>query len=166
MITKKVIFFRISLNEVIVVNQRFRLKDLIMKIKALIFSICAIMSQSIFAKLPAKPAQCPNASVIKQTGLSMAERVLGQGYSVYHFSPYDTNNQWLFVIAIIDANNEVAALSQGNQVLKTLTGSPKPIPTDDQDAWQCTYQVQGQYVAEAFNFDVPSIKRKILSIIK
>lgn len=139
-----------------------------MKIKAVIFTLCAILSQSVLAKLPPRPAQCPDANIIKQTPLTMAEDILGPtSFATYQFSKYNTETQWGFLIAPIDAPNKAEALKKGNEIMASLQGLPKPVPTDENDGWQCNYHVNGQYVSVAISMNDGMLdKKKALRLVK
>lgn len=124
-----------------------------MTLRVVFLSLFIFISQQTFAKLPPKPLQCPTAASIKASGLSGAEAISGDIYAVYQFSDYGLNEKWGFVLLFIEANNEYQALQKGNKILPSLSGSPIPTPTEDNDGWMCNYNMIGDYIAAAVNLD-------------
>ena len=113
--------------------------------KSLLAVLAVIGINAPIYAMPPQPAKCPNVSNIKSGGLSYSA-LDTDGYVVAQFNKYGTNDTWLFGFGSIQATSSQEALSIGNQLLKTLFGSPKPTPFPSENLWACLYQTsQGSY---------------------
>ena len=113
--------------------------------KSLLTVLAVIGINAPIYAMPPQPAKCPNIANIKSGGLSYSTLDTG-GYVVAQFNKYGTNDTWIFGFASIQATSSQEALSIGNQLLRTLFGSPKPTPLPSENLWACLYQTsQGSY---------------------
>ncbi len=56
---------------------------------------------------------------------------------------YNTQDQWGFMMAFIEANDMIEALMTANKELPNVYGDPEPFPVDEQNVWICSYGVKG-----------------------
>ncbi|MFC7780204.1 DUF4949 domain-containing protein [Legionella taurinensis] len=99
---------------------------------------------------------CPDVSVIKNEGLSMAQVIMSNTYLTYHISQYNTDNTWVFGIGPVQASDEEQALEEGNALLYHLSG--RPSPEDDGEGYSyCIYDLGSDNV-QAFALRAADMK--------
>ncbi|KTD19567.1 DUF4949 domain-containing protein [Legionella londiniensis] len=109
------------------------------------------------------PAVCPSASAIKAEGVSYAFNLMLDLYLALEGSNYDTDHNWEFAVGIIQAEDEEDALSQGNELVSTLSGQPTPEEIEP-GTWACIYNLaDDNYLAAAFYSDFPISPAKMKS---
>jgi hypothetical protein len=108
----------------------------------------AFVSTIATAGLPPKPAHCPEASELQNAQLIFAVEKLGQ-YITVGQGNYGTEENWAFAVANVHANGPDEALEKANNAIKSLTGSPSPMPVPMADVWACIYQLDNGYVPVA-----------------
>ncbi|TAL64767.1 MAG: DUF4949 domain-containing protein [Legionella sp.] len=102
--------------------------------------LATLMSAIIFTGVAfaAKPMQCPSLASIKAEGLTYAEEIYEGLYLDYSMSNYDTETNWFFLMGPIRADSTENAITEGNKVLATLSGTATP-ETDEEGDIVCEY---------------------------
>lgn len=115
-----------------------------MKLRVLL-SICLFcLSQFALADMPPKPEACPSLSSLKTQPFFMAQQPEdAPGFVAISLGKYHTQDNWAFLMAFIEADDMFQAILIANQNLPNITGTPKPMPIEDQGLWACVYGVQG-----------------------
>lgn len=124
--------------------------------KVMLLATGLSLSFSAFS-FSSQPETCPSAGAVKNEGLSMIVELQNQAYSGFNYSHYDTNENWLFAIGVLQADNEQAAYSSGISLLATLSGQPVPEEVEP-DTWACVYELADDpnHIAVAVRTDLPS----------
>lgn len=92
---------------------------------------------------------CPSIDAIKAEGLTMAEEIIQNRYITYNISTYNTDANWGFLIAPVEADSEETALATGNEILSTMTSVG--VPTEENGTMYCAYETgQQTLLAAAF----------------
>lgn len=63
---------------------------------------------------------CPDLSAIQAEGLSMSMQVYGF-YAAYQLSNFNTDTNWGFIIAPVEAESEDEAVEHANEILNSMT---------------------------------------------
>lgn len=96
---------------------------------------------------------CPGIHALQAEGLHTAAEILNDFYLTYNTSNYNTDAQWIFMVAPVNADTEETALEEGNKILSTLSGNPSVEDVGD-NTWACEYQLASQnMVAVAIHAD-------------
>jgi hypothetical protein len=82
-----------------------------------------MLAGSVYAS---QEAICPELSTIQAEGLTGAEELAPNIFFSYHLSTYNTNANWGFVVAPIEAESSELALEVANKVLSTMTAPGIP----------------------------------------
>lgn len=132
--------------------------------KSLLIIISSLTIAFSVHAVPHKPSKCPSAEAIKANGLIMAIPIDRHKYIASQLNTYDTEHEWAFVIGVIDADNEEAALTSSRTLLKKLSGNPRPELI--KGAWSCLYdQIDNRYFGFAIagpDLPTPSAMRALL----
>ncbi len=90
--------------------------------------LAAVTSALLFASsiYAGQITSCPDINEIKAEGISMAQPIMESLFFTYHFSFYNTNNNWAFAIAPIEADTEEVAIDLANEVLDNINSSGIP----------------------------------------
>lgn len=100
--------------------------------------IASLMSALILAGSAfASQEICPDLAEIQAEGLNIAESLFGF-YFTMNMSTYNTDTNWGFIIAPIEAGSDDEALEIGNDILNNM--SAHGIPEYDQDTIICSYE--------------------------
>lgn len=110
-----------------------------LKSRLIAFAGALVMAGSSFAAFEG-PTACPSVGAIKAEGLVMAEIMMNGIYLTYNLSPYDTTENWLFVIGPVMSDSDDEALDEGNKMLDKLSGTPIPQNIED-ESWACIYNI-------------------------
>lgn len=102
-----------------------------------------------FAANAAAVESCPSVDLIKAQGITHAEYYMSYGYIAYNTSKYDTDKDWVFAIAFVDAKDADTAVAEGNALLPQVNGQPKPEFNTSYRAWVCQYQLDNNHFAIA-----------------
>ena len=138
-----------------------------MKLRVFLSIILLSFTQWALAEMPPKPESCPSASALSSQPFFMAQQPEGMsGYVVMSLGKYRTNDAWAFLMGFIDADNILDALLIGNQQLPNISGTPDPVPYEEQEIWLCPYTVEGtDYQAVAITpLKAPDIAAKFKSL--
>lgn len=85
----------------------------------------------------ANQEMCPELSDIQAEGISMAMPMLGF-YTAYQISNYNTDSNWGFVIAPVEADSDNEAIEIANDILSEMTA---PGVLQDYEGYAlCTYE--------------------------
>lgn len=125
------------------------------------FASTLLLAGSVFA---GQEAVCPNLSDIQNAGLTQAEELMQSVYVSYHISNYNTDTQWGFWMAPLEADSNETALEVGNELLMNMTAPG--VPTIEDGVTICQYNTGNQAVfAGAVNqpegFNLMQLKRFI-----
>lgn len=99
------------------------------------FAGALILAGSAFAT---HQSICPNIEDIKAEGLSMAEEIGHDVYISYNISDYNTESNWGFVIAPIEASSIEEAIETGNDILNDM--SAPGVPDQQPGVLICNYE--------------------------
>lgn len=86
------------------------------KAKLATFASALILTGTTFAGSEV----CPDLSAIKAEGLSMSMQVYGF-YAAYQLSNFNTDTNWGFIIAPVEAESEDEAVEHANEILNSMT---------------------------------------------
>ena len=99
------------------------------------FAGALILAGSAFAN---HQSICPNLADIQAEGLAFAEEIGQNFYISYNISNFNTNDNWGFVIAPIEADSTEEAIETGNDILDEMTAPG--VPEEQAGAFVCTYE--------------------------
>ncbi|PJD93721.1 MAG: DUF4949 domain-containing protein [Legionella sp.] len=109
-----------------------------------------LLASSVYA---AKNPVCPAIDDIKAAGITAAEPLAVHLFFGYTLSAFNTQSNWGFVMAPIEANSAEEAIETSNNILNNMTGSAV-IEKNDQYDFVCIYKTGNPYVmAAAVNAD-------------
>ena len=108
--------------------------------KALTGLCLALFATAVLAN---QSAVCPDLTHVKAEGLTMAELIDQNEYAAYNLSMYQTDTPWGFVIVPLTADSVDMALTNGNQLLSTMSGDGIPM-MDDEGNLMCLYDTGNQ----------------------
>ena len=108
-----------------------------------------LLSSVTFAK--ELPSQCPDVNAIKAEGLSAVELITDNYYFAYQQSNYNTETDWIFLIGIIEGDDEGQVLEDANNLLTGLSGNPSP--EEEDDVVGCLYDLDDEHMAIAVTGD-------------
>lgn len=114
------------------------------------FISAMLIASSATAHMSA-PLKCPSANAIKEEGVSIVFEWATELFITSQISHFDTDQEWLFSLGLVQADTERKALKEGNKLLNHMSGNP--IPQEDGEAWICRYSITGNYIAFAFPAD-------------
>jgi hypothetical protein len=132
--------------------------------------LSAILTFSSFKSLAESqlitPNKCPGINSIRSEGLQdVIERTHGKWFG-QNTSYYDTNGEWVFLIAWFISSTYEDALKQSKQALIQLSGNPTPIKDIDNSSgydfdWICIYQTNTNLTAIAGVWDLDKTSNKL-----
>lgn len=126
------------------------------------FTAALILAGSVFA---GQKNICPDINDIKAEGLSMAEKMGDTVYIAFNISNYNTDAEWGFVVAPLQANSEEEAIITGNQILSTLSAAG--IPEEHGNTVICDYKTDIEnFAAVAIKDDGRVIPSKLKYLLK
>ena len=129
------------------------------KLKHVAFVSLLALSSVVFANQEV----CPELSDIQAEGLSIPI-VFDLGYGVFQMSNYNTDTNWVFGIAPIEADSEEELIETANDILSSMFAPGVPEPLEDKNL--CTYDtgVDGVFaVAFESNFFSPMQFKQMMS---
>ncbi len=137
-----------------------------MKLKKMtaILTILFGMSSVVHAMIP-KPEKCPSVSTIQATSFDIIKQKKNSenGWEAWiNSNNFDTNNDWVFMLDIPNANDEKDARAQALEAVKGLRLFEGP--EDMWDFWYCSYMNGQGYGAVAVTPSIPP--SKAISLIK
>jgi hypothetical protein len=91
---------------------------MVLKAKWVTFTSALLLAGSVFS---AQEIVCPDINDIKAQGLAFSELIQLDYYVSYAISNYNTDSEWGFMIAPIQAESTELALDKGNQILSTIS---------------------------------------------
>lgn len=112
-----------------------------MKSKLVSFIAASFLASVAFAN---QHPECPDINAIKLEGLTMFEKILSNLFFTYHTSQYGTQSDWALVMAPIEADSGVLALSRGNEILASM--SEPGVPLNEQRIFMCQYATGQHHV--------------------
>lgn len=119
------------------------------KLAAISTCLAVVMAPAVWAA--DAPAACPTVDKIVKGSLSgVSEDKEDSLYFAYQISKYNTPATWAFVIGVPfeEATSKGDAMNKAKAALKTLKGTPEPIPTDNTNKrWYCMYENDYNYLA-------------------
>jgi len=109
-----------------------------------------LLAGSVYA---GQEQSCPDISDIKAEGMTMVAPIMYDQFLTYNISSYNTDNNWAFVIAPIEAESEDVALELANEILNGM-GSVGIPQTEPDDEIVCMYNTgDANILAAAVNAD-------------
>ena len=121
-----------------------------MKSKLLVAASLLAISVTASA-MPAKPKACPSASALHDVGLSreiVVRNDRDQTWIVGHLRDnYGTKNDWSFLVANVQADDEDDAYNKANESLNSLSFAQGPVALEQISKWACVYNTSEGYLA-------------------
>ena len=127
-----------------------------MKIKSGIYLslIASLFIQSAYANMlpmPPKPEKCPSINAIQSVGINdFKQQNTGLWAAGVHNNPYDTNEDWTFVMGDINATGIDDVRNKVTTALSTLYFQYGPTPIPQLGVWSCLYNNAAGYLSNAF----------------
>lgn len=112
-----------------------------MKSKIVTFIAASLLASLTFAN---NNPECPSIDAIKLEGLTKYEIILSNLFFTYHTSQYGTESDWALVMAPIEADSGVLALSRGNEILAAMSATG--VPLNEQRIFMCQYATDQHHV--------------------
>lgn len=120
-----------------------------MKAKLLVAATLLAVSVTASA-MPAKPKKCPSASALHDVGLSrdiVVQNDKDQTWIVGHLrDDYGTKNDWTFLVANIQADDEEDAYNKAKDSLNSLSFAQGPVAIQQISKWACAYNTDEGYL--------------------
>ena len=101
-----------------IISLKYGVFNMMFRSKFAVLASTLILSGSIFA---AHNTICPDIADIKAESMNMVEEMGLDYYITYNMSNYNTNSQWGFAIAPIQADSGDEALDLANDLLSNMT---------------------------------------------
>ena len=85
-----------------------------------------------------------------------------RGYFVSSINNFDTKDNWVFLMGLIEAENEAQAIKRANKLVQRLSGQPLPQTKESGEEWACIYSLPGEYFAMAITSDDMPLSTKAM----
>jgi hypothetical protein len=115
--------------------------------------VTSVLTAALFAlntanAMPPKPAKCPDPSAIANVGFDVVEKDnQGTWVAGVMSNPFNTQDNWTFVVGKIKATSQSDARAKATASLKTLKFIQGPIAIEQYNVWGCAYGTAVGYPA-------------------